>query len=505
MRMLSVLWIAGLAGVAALTGVFGGCATSPSHAPEPIAALSPAVGDTAPRADLSAIARSIAAMLTPDLAPAASPYASHVRSVRFVATTVLRKQPAITADKIGVIARDARARPAQAAPAGHGCARRWIEIEPRGWACETVLAPSRDEPTAARTVALADDDADDDAPVVRGVYGAVRGRDVAAFTTRADALAGQNARVLTGSTSVRARGVVRVDGRRYWVTTGGQLIDAAAIATISPSRFRGVALDDATTLPIAWVHGKRKRRAPIALRDAPAADAAIIGQLAPRTVVAIAETSADDRFIRIAHGRIAEGWVARADLRIAALAAPPAGTASDERWFDIDLDEQVLVAYEGTRPVYATLVSTGKRKHRTPTSITRVASKLETATMTSEKRELYSVADVPWTMYYDHNFALHTSYWHDGFGDPRSHGCINLAPRDARALYHWSSPDVPPGWTAVYGDADNPGSLIRVRSRAEPEPALRGYARTMQAPVETAVLEHRSSTRRDADPSMLRR
>ncbi len=100
--------------------------------------------------------------------------------------------------------------------------------------------------------------------------------------------------------------------------------------------------------------------------------------------------------------------------------------------------------------------------------------------MVSEKRDIYSVADVPWTMYYDHNFALHTAYWHDGFGDQRSHGCINLAPRDARLLYRWSSPDVPPGWIAVYGDADHPGSLVRVRSNDVPEPAFRGYARTIQ-------------------------
>lgn len=82
-------------------------------------------------------------------------------------------------------------------------------------------------------------------------------------------------------------------------------------------------------------------------------------------------------------------------------------------------------------------------------------------------------------MFYDGNYAVHTSYWHDGFGGTRSHGCINLAPRDARLLYLWSSPDVPPGWTAVYGDEDHPGSLVRVRSRGAPEPELVGYARTL--------------------------
>jgi hypothetical protein len=112
--------------------------------------------------------------------------------------------------------------------------------------------------------------------------------------------------------------------------------------------------------------------------------------------------------------------------------------------------------------------------------ITRILTKHERADMTSDDDDVYSVADVPWTMYYDGNYALHTSYWHDGFGGPRSHGCINLAPRDARRLYHWSSPDVPPGWVTVYGDAETPGSLVRVRSSRDPGPAFRGYARTIR-------------------------
>ena len=94
--------------------------------------------------------------------------------------------------------------------------------------------------------------------------------------------------------------------------------------------------------------------------------------------------------------------------------------------------------------------------------------------------ERYSVADVPWTMYYDGNYALHTSYWHDGFGEVRSHGCINLAPRDARLLYQWSSPDVPPGWSTVIGDEDNPGSIVRVHSRRVSDPRFVGYARKLR-------------------------
>jgi hypothetical protein len=58
----------------------------------------------------------------------------------------------------------------------------------------------------------------------------------------------------------------------------------------------------------------------------------------------------------------------------------------------------------------------------------------------------FEVEEVPWTMYYWGSFALHGAYWHDDFGQVRSHGCTNLAPADARWLFEWSSPSVPDGW-----------------------------------------------------------
>jgi hypothetical protein len=250
-----------------------------------------------------------------------------------------------------------------------------------------------------------------------------------------------------------------IDGRRYWRTSRGELIDAASIRRMSPSGFRGVALDAGAPLP-AWVRSHASSREPVKTRATPTRRGRTVRTLAPRTVVTPLEEVGS--FVRIGN----DEWIARADLRVASRSAPPPGTGDSERWFDVDRDEQVLVAYEGQRAVYATLVSTGKYRHATPLVITRIASKHQRATMTSDGEDVYSVADVPWTMYYDGNYALHSSYWHDGFGGPRSHGCINLSVGDARMLYHWSSPDVPPGWTSVYGSAEHPGSLVRVRSES---------------------------------------
>jgi L,D-transpeptidase catalytic domain len=143
------------------------------------------------------------------------------------------------------------------------------------------------------------------------------------------------------------------------------------------------------------------------------------------------------------------------------------------RWPDVDLDEQVLVAYEGETPVYATLVTTGGRGHETPEGVFRIWIKFAETDMTGRMGDdAYLVSLVPWTMFFQDDFALHTAYWHDRFGEPASHGCVNLAPQDARALYQWSEPQVPTGWAMAYDSASHPGSLVRVRSAAWRSPLL---------------------------------
>lgn len=384
-----------------------------------------------------------------------NPYGEGVHSVRFVHDTVVRGAPHADAELIGVVRHDTHALPIDVAPSGDGCARRWLAIAPRGWVCETAIEPSPALPTAPR------DDGDGDAAT--GVYGLVR-REARAFASADDAEAGTG-RALVGANSVRAIGRVAIGDRHYWRTSQGELIDEAAIVQVAPSKFRGVELAGDDALP-AWIHPRREPYTAAATYAAP--DGPRTGTIPARWVVTVHEQSADGKFARIGE----DTWVARADLRVAQRAAPPSD-AGDDKWLDVDLDEQVLVAYEGERPVFATLVSTGRAGHATPAGIARIASKHERADMTNTKAEAYSVADVPWTMYYDRDFALHTSYWHDGFGSVRSHGCVNLAPRDARWLYQWSSPDVPPGWVTVYGTAEHPGSLVRVHSKQTPDPPSR--------------------------------
>jgi lipoprotein-anchoring transpeptidase ErfK/SrfK len=164
-------------------------------------------------------------------------------------------------------------------------------------------------------------------------------------------------------------------------------------------------------------------------------------------------------------------WVRGQDVRSASSADPPAGLAPEERWIDIDVGEQVLTAYEGVTPVFTTLVSTGKGPDKselaTPRGEHRIWVKLRSADMDNledeEARRYYAIQEVPWVMYFARGYGLHGTFWHRSFGRRRSHGCVNLAPLDARWLFFWTSPHVPAGWTAALPTQVEPGTRVRVR------------------------------------------
>ncbi|MBX3156015.1 MAG: L,D-transpeptidase [Deltaproteobacteria bacterium] len=452
--------------------VAAGCSSPVGHTADPLPASLwlTQVPAPEPRSPPAQVVPPPARAPVPPPPPAPEPpYPPHVRSVELAVQAPVYTRPTVEPDenkRAGVARAGTRMAPVRAAPRGNGCARRWIEVAPRGWVCETVLVPSARPPTESEPPLAF---ADDDPRPIRALYGSVRKRGRAYRT--AEDVQEDRGRDLRGHHAVRAIGVERIDGVRYWRTSGGDLIGADHIYELEPSRWKGVQLDERTPLPI-WVSNRIDPFEPVDAYAAPGGAKA--GRLRIRERIAIRETSTDGAWIRVAPGL----WVGRRDVRIARTAPPPPGLAAGERWFDIDLDEQVLFAYEGERPVYVTLVSTGKPGHATPTGVTRIYAKHVRSSMSSAQipSETYDVADVPWTMYFDRNYALHTSYWHDLFGNARSHGCVNLAPRDARLLFAWSAPALPPGWTSVYGDADRPGTLVRVRSSRTPEPALRDGA-----------------------------
>jgi lipoprotein-anchoring transpeptidase ErfK/SrfK len=113
---------------------------------------------------------------------------------------------------------------------------------------------------------------------------------------------------------------------------------------------------------------------------------------------------------------------------------------SSDRWIEIDLSSQRLFAWEGGIQVYAVVISTGKSSTPTPTGIFSVQSRYRETRMQGED---YDVPDVPYAMFYSGGYAIHGAYWHNSFGTPVSHGCVNVAVDHARWLYNWSKAGTP--------------------------------------------------------------
>jgi lipoprotein-anchoring transpeptidase ErfK/SrfK len=162
-------------------------------------------------------------------------------------------------------------------------------------------------------------------------------------------------------------------------------------------------------------------------------------------------------------------WIQARDVARPTVAPAPAEVLGrTEAWVDVELASQTLVAYRGAVPVYATLVSTGRvGVDQTPPGVHRIWVKILSTDMGNsaavDVEAHYALEEVPYVQFFDHAVALHGTYWHRDFGRSRSHGCVNLAPLDARWLFSFTGPRMPAGWTATYPTPLDEGSIVRVR------------------------------------------
>jgi hypothetical protein len=136
-----------------------------------------------------------------------------------------------------------------------------------------------------------------------------------------------------------------------------------------------------------------------------------------------------------------------------------------EKWVSVDLYEQVLIAYEGDRPVFSTLISSGLSEWPTNRGLFNVYLRRERTTMSGAygMPDFYYLQEVPWTMFFDGDIALHGTYWHDGFGYRQSHGCVNMSITDSHWLFQWSA-DI-----KDYTIEDSPDLSVYVYSSGEYE------------------------------------
>jgi hypothetical protein len=239
-------------------------------------------------------------------------------------------------------------------------------------------------------------------------------------------------------------GPVDRDGQVFWRSVEGELVREEDLSLVSTPRFRGEDLVE-EALPLAFVNTTTAEA--FDLRDG--------------AMLAVGRAERGARFV-VAGDEIVDGQVyvfaldgmavRREDVRMVTRIGRPAGVRADDRWVHVDLDEQTLVAYEGDRPVRATLVSTGAPGYETPTGLYRVRRKYVSRRMRGPDPDhgTYDIEEVPWILYYNRGYALHGAYWHDEFGNVRSHGCTNIPPTDAAWLFDWSDPEVPEGWHGIH-------------------------------------------------------
>ncbi|MES1172521.1 MAG: L,D-transpeptidase [Bacteroidota bacterium] len=258
---------------------------------------------------------------------------------------------------------------------------------------------------------------------------------------------------------------------RYLQIADGRWLPAADVIRATPSTFAGVAfLPGQGPTQLAWVITP---------------DAAI--QARPDAAAPCLTT-------RPAHARLqlagpcragwcplSVGWIRAADIARPAPQARPPAVGPQDRWLDIDLASQTLMAFEGDRAVYATLVSTGIGEPgsplATPTGTFTIGPKRRLVRMDNlEHTGVIPYAyDVPLAQYFTDGKALHAALWHDRFGRAGSHGCVNLSPADAVWLFAFTSPSTRSAAGATSGGgvgAKNAGTAVRIRGDL-PRVALR--------------------------------
>jgi hypothetical protein len=252
-----------------------------------------------------------------------------------------------------------------------------------------------------------------------------------------------------GSYWVTIRGQEEVNGKTYyyihwgWGTYAWVSGDDLSMGALYSS-LKGFDLNQYDSgYPVVMAH----RPVFVRSRPGPIIDETVVGYLDPYDVVNVYDTFVyinEDGDEEIWYLIGVDQWVHSEYVRMFVTSPRPAGVGPNDKWVEIRLPEQTVIAYEGDRPVLATLSSTGRRGFETETGLFQVWATLREGPMEWDNSvPPYSLANIPYIMYFNGDQALHNAYWHDQFGIVRSAGCVNLSPHDAHWLFHWAFPDRP--------------------------------------------------------------
>lgn len=431
------------------------------------------------------LARTVSAFLGTESPGQADDVAIRPSEVRYVEArqleTVVRGRPWVPHKRVATVSKGTRfvVRGEVDSRDDQGChGKTWYAVWPFGYLCSEHVRSTEEPPGLAAAL-----------PVPEGkrlphAYAIVRTDGAPSYASAEAAEADLPEQSLTrGMSLVVARGVDIGEGR-FVQTAEGKLIRREDVGWMGQgSAFQGVDLEASRSGPLfAWV-----TKSKTAVREAPDRGAAVVRSLDQRERVPLLEPE-----IAASHPlwwRVGEGeWVEADALNEVHIVEPPPGVLTDfrvqttgnDQWIHVDVGEQVLVAYRGATPQYATLVSSG-RGSPTPLGDYPVWAKVASMDMNNQDYEdkAYMVQGVPWVLLFQGHNALHGAYWHDGFGQRRSHGCVNLSPLDARWVFEWTGPMLPAGWTGYLPSDLALSPVVHVVDSSKPP----GATFTQQRPV----------------------
>lgn len=347
--------------------------------------------------------------------------------------------------RLGTLALGTRV-PVEQRVAAPGCSPNWVRIGEGKYVCERHLQFRRDAPGGRPTPHL---EAGARLPFD---YAFVVSDGARAFARPEDYFYGDYVEALGRGFGIIVAEQTYFDGIPFVRTRRRLWIEADQVRHARGSSFVGRRLENGELIAFARRRNTRIRTGRRGSRSA-----------GRREVLPIERI--DGRWVHLKDG----SRVQRRDVHLPERQPRPEGVAETDRWLDVDVSEQTLVAYDGDTPVFATLVSTGRRgrHHATPIGVHRIWVKLAYSDMDNLQREdletNYAIARVPWVQYFAGSNGLHAAFWHDDFGRRRSHGCVNLSPADARWIYDFTRPVIPVGWSAVFPGPSDASSVIQVR------------------------------------------
>jgi hypothetical protein len=369
-------------------------------------------------------------------------------------------EPHAGAARRGSAARESRL-PLFAAKSGPGCRQPWYSVGPRAWVCGDETEMARGAPVDAAMHTLTG--AGDGLPYR---YYFVGPDGSFGYKKLREAGIGEPDFQFDKGFAVAILEERSIDGNVFGRTGNDFWVPMRDLGPTHALNFQGGDVPPGSTnVPFAWVIAKSTR-----VFGTPSSAKPLGESVIELTMVPFFEEAGQfEKFSRIGDNR----WVLSKDLRHPTVLAPPpeVDVAANEHWIDVELATQTLVAYAGKDPVYATLISSGKGRqgayNATPKGSYRIWVKLTSTNMDNLEDEnanrYYRMETVPWVQYFEKGVGLHGAFWHRSFGHERSHGCVNLTPRDAERLFWFTSPRLPAGWTAVIPTKDERGSVVRVR------------------------------------------